>query len=125
MGLVRFREPEPTLEVEGRDDVAGEDGLRDVGRVFRERLDDPVPVRLLEVVPGAGREVVRAVLHIDRQRMFPRRRDGRVEGTLRDDLEPRVLGGPTVLRIEERVLDVLNRGSDVGASPMVRYGRRG
>src|SRR5437867_3192728 len=57
--------------------------------------------------------------------MFPRRRDGRVEDALRDDLEPRVLRGPTVLRIEKRVLDILDRGSDVGASPMMRPGRRG
>src|SRR5256712_13598346 len=63
------------------------------------------------------------VLYVDRGRVFPRRRDGRIEGALGDDLEPRMLGGSAVLGVEKRVLDVVDRGSDVCASPMMRSGR--
>src|SRR5438132_7409220 len=34
-----------------------------------------------------------------------------------------MLGGTAVLRVEKRILHILNRGSDVRASPMVRSGR--
>src|SRR2546426_340655 len=63
------------------------------------------------------------VLYVDRERVFPRRRDGRIEGALGDDLEPGMLGGSAVLGVEKRVLDVVDRGSDVCASPMMRSGR--
>src|SRR5436309_2359183 len=67
--------------------------------------------------------MVRTILHVDRQRVLPRRRDGRIEDALGDDLEPRMLGGSTVLRVQKRVLHIIDRGSDVRASPMMRSGR--
>src|SRR6266581_5913069 len=67
--------------------------------------------------------MVRTILHVDRQRVLPRRRDGGIEDALGDDLEPRMLGGAAVLRVEERILHILDRGADVRASPMMRSGR--
>src|SRR5437899_12695923 len=103
--LMRFRQAEPALQVERRDDVAGEDRLRDVRGVLGERLDHAVPVGLPELVPRTRRKMVGAVLNVDRQRVLPGRRYGWVEDALRHDLEPGMLGGTSVLCIEKRVFD--------------------
>src|SRR5438093_5052010 len=66
--------------------------------------------------------MVRTVLDVDRQRVLPRRRDGRIEYALGYNLEPRMLGGSAVLRVQKRVLHIIDRGSDVRASPMLRSG---
>src|SRR5881628_1854952 len=67
--------------------------------------------------------MVRTILHVDRQGVLPRRRDGRIEDALGYNLEPRMLGGSAVLRVQKRVLHIIDRGSDVRASPMLRSGR--
>src|SRR3989442_13209358 len=109
---VALREPEPGLEVEGREDLTIEDQPLEPGDVVREDRDDPVGELLPLRIPPAATQRVWRVLPLRRHHVHSGWRKVRVYDRRDEDVEDGLPRRLTVLRVVVRSLDVFEGRTD-------------
>ena len=110
---VAFAQSPFAFEVERRDDLAVQDDVFDVGRVFGDGVDDVVAEFFFFRVPvEAGRQLVGRVLHEARENVFARRRERRVGERRNHHVDVGVRRPVPVFRFVVGLLHVLDAGRD-------------
>ena len=96
---------------------------REVGGVARDLGDDAVGDRLLQALPGPGRQVTRAVLHEAGHDVLPGRRARGVEHRVDAGLDGRASGERAALAVVPGPLDEIDGRAEVQEAAVLRAGR--
>ena len=111
-------QPELVLHLPWPDDLAVKDGAFEVRRHLVHQVDDAVRVLLEFVLVALLSPLVRNPLGEHRDDVFAFRRKGLVEYRRDGDVRERHLGALAAARIDERLLDVVDRRRQLDGSSM-------
>src|SRR5262249_4908143 len=115
------RQAKGFFQIERRDDLAIDDGLLEVRRVLLDDVEAAIGKLVFRlVVPGAGLELVRSVLHKHRQEVLAGRGHRRIERRRHRTLDYRVARRDAILGVVVTALDEVLIGTEVHGAVMLR-----